>query len=766
MIAGRRKAGAADANRGEQEFEVHRFAVLHRVATSIRASTTPEEAAGHIWAALPEVVPCDVLQLCLLEDDGLVLRAVFPADLPWATARTRIPDEGALPWLAIRRREPCLHNGFSHRTSGSGSSRWPLGPAIQSALSAPLLGQQTAIGALTLLSTRRAAYSEGDADWVQALADPLAGFLENLRLRHELTEANLDWEQTFASVEDLLAVINRDGRVLRVNHGYGGRSVEEMVGRDGSEVFAFCGEGAIPPERVLQRCREVCAELTAPDREHALSVSGHPVRGQDGQVTRVLVCARDVTSERRMESQLFQSAKLAAIGEMAAGVAHELNSPLTAMIGNASLLLRRTAPDDKAYRMLSDIKTCGHRCKKIITNLLTFARQDSYVLEPLRLNDVVASAIDLIGYQLSKSGIPVERRLDPGLPAILGNAQQIEQVLVNLLLNARDAVEGREPKAITVTTGFAELDGGHFGAAITVSDTGAGIPSRHRERIFDPFFTTKEATKGTGLGLSVSMGIAKAHGGTLTVESRPGAGSTFALVLPFPEQRLSEEGGEGPLRAAAARSVPAEALEKLRPSLDLARKLGRLHAQLGTAGLTTVDVVGAADPAAWGTGVLTAAALAGLLSPPSEEEALDLAGARRLARERGVRVIEAAPAIAEEPTFSLRVKVETSLGTCTLTGALFGKRDPRLVEIDGFRIEAPLQGHLLIFWAHDRPGLVGSIASLLAAHAIGIRQMRSAAEGEAGGALAVFHVDSPVGDEVLSELRQTPSLLRVAGATL
>jgi D-3-phosphoglycerate dehydrogenase len=129
-------------------------------------------------------------------------------------------------------------------------------------------------------------------------------------------------------------------------------------------------------------------------------------------------------------------------------------------------------------------------------------------------------------------------------------------------------------------------------------------------------------------------------------------------------------------------------------------------------------------------------------------------------------VLEAAPAVEENPAFSVRVKVETSEGSRTLAGALFGKREPRLVEIGGIRIEAALQGHLLIFWAHDRPGLVGSIASLLAAHAIGILQMRSAAEAGAAGALAVFHVDRAVGDEVLSELGRLPSLVRVARATV
>jgi hypothetical protein len=410
--------------------------------------------------------------------------------------------------------------------------------------------------------------------------------------------------------------------------------------------------------------------------------------------------------------------------------------------------------------MLADIKACGQRCKKIISNMLTFARQDSYVFEPVQLEHVVRSALDLIGYQLEKARISLEIGFGSALPSVLGNPQQLEQILVNLLLNARDAVESAPEKVIRVTTHLGTFEGGHPGVAISVSDTGEGIRSRHVDKIFDPFFTTKEATRGTGLGLSVSMGIAKAHGGTLLVESRPGAGSTFTLLLPLADQQLSDyllAGGGRP----HCTPPPPEPLEELRPALHLARALGRFQAQLAAESLQEVEIgcLGHAE-----ADVLTSAVLEGLLSSDGQGT-VTLANARAVARARGVRIVESALAGGDEYALLLRLRSVSASGVSTVAGVLHGRHEPRLLALDGRRLEAVLEGHLLVFWAHDRPGLLGSIASLLASRGVDIRQMRSA---EPGGeaAVAVFSVDNPVGDALLAELRSLPGVLRVARASL
>lgn len=253
---------------------------------------------------------------------------------------------------------------------------------------------------------------------------------------------------------------------------------------------------------------------------------------------------QDVSEKVKIEAQLVQSAKMAAIGEMAAGIAHELNSPLTAILGNAQLLMRESK-SEPFFPLMGDIYKCGVRCKKIIQNLLTFSRQEEYHFECLSMNDLVEDGFGLIGYQLTVSGIMIEKNLSPSPLFFRGRRHQIEQILINLLLNARDALNGKESPQITIETFRLQLEEGSF-VALSIQDNGSGIKPEHLPQIFRPFFTTKAATKGTGLGLSVSLGIAEAHGGRLFAESEVNQSSKFTLLLPFLE---TEEHGYGEEKA-------------------------------------------------------------------------------------------------------------------------------------------------------------------------------------------------------------------------
>ncbi|HPZ65525.1 MAG TPA: ATP-binding protein [Bacillota bacterium] len=187
--------------------------------------------------------------------------------------------------------------------------------------------------------------------------------------------------------------------------------------------------------------------------------------------------------------------------------------------------------------MIKDINNCGMRCQRIIQNLLTFSRQEEYTFEPVQINDVVESALSLIQYQVEKSKIKLTRRLQPDLPPILGNAHSLEQILINLLLNAKDAVEQKENAEISIAT---MIRPENF-ITVEVRDNGCGIEPGHIPHIFDPFYTTKKVGKGTGLGLSVSLGIAQSHGGIIDVESSPGEGSCFSLILPINKDNHHED---------------------------------------------------------------------------------------------------------------------------------------------------------------------------------------------------------------------------------
>ncbi|QRG66731.1 sensor histidine kinase [Brevibacillus choshinensis] len=246
---------------------------------------------------------------------------------------------------------------------------------------------------------------------------------------------------------------------------------------------------------------------------------------------------QDVSEKINIEAQLVQSAKMAAIGEMAAGIAHELNSPLTAILGNSQLLLREMK-ESPAAPLMNDIYQCGVRCKKIIQNLLTFSRQEEYLFSTISINEVVEDALSLIGYQLSVSGLTVTKELaDPPL-LFHGSRHQIEQIVINLLLNARDALVGREDPFIEIRSLLVEEDDGDAYVGLSVHDNGEGIAADSLRQIFQPFYSTKERSKGTGLGLSVSLGIAEAHGGKLLAESEENQYSRFTLLLPLLREEI------------------------------------------------------------------------------------------------------------------------------------------------------------------------------------------------------------------------------------
>ena len=249
------------------------------------------------------------------------------------------------------------------------------------------------------------------------------------------------------------------------------------------------------------------------------------------------------------------------------------------------------------------------------------------------------------------------------------------------------------------------------------------------------------------------------HLGASTVEAQE------AVAIQVAEQ-IVDYLTRGTIRNAVnVPSVPAEVLAQMGPYLDLARSLGRLQAQLGVEGLTCVQLQYSGRMAEGRTGLLTAAALEGLLSA-SVGERVNLVNAPVVARERGIRVVESSAADGEDYTAFMRLVVETRHGRFTLAGAIFGRREPRIVEIDGIPIEAIPRGDLLVFWNYDRPGLVGSIGTTLGKHAINIGQMQFGREAPGGRAVTVVNVDTPVPPDVLEELRALPNVISVTSARL
>jgi PAS domain S-box-containing protein len=256
-------------------------------------------------------------------------------------------------------------------------------------------------------------------------------------------------------------------------------------------------------------------------------------RAAEEEVRRLLDDARAHEGElREKQEQLMPAAKLASIGQLATGVAHEINNPLNNIglfVGNVLDAMKRgELVPEKAIRHLDAALEQTKKATTIIEHLRMFGRRATTSFEPVRMEHVIRSAVALMEAPFRHGGVELVMELSPDDPPVMGNAIQLEQVLLNLLTNARDAVEGTPQKSVRVAS---TVKGSHV--EVLVSDTGIGIPAELQSRVFDPFFTTKDVGKGTGLGLSISYGNTMDHGGAISVDSEPNEGTTFTITLPL-----------------------------------------------------------------------------------------------------------------------------------------------------------------------------------------------------------------------------------------
>ena len=283
-------------------------------------------------------------------------------------------------------------------------------------------------------------------------------------------------------------------------------------------------------------------------REATLNIAIAPLVSKDQEQIGRLIIFDDVTDRAELEQRLVQADKLSSIGLLAAGVAHEVNTPLAVISTYAQMLAKQMAEDSPQKTLILDkIAKQTFRASEIVNSLLNFSRTSSTSFGDVSLNRVVQETLSLLEHQLKTSGIQVKSELDASLPAIHGNTGKLQQVFLNLFLNARDAMSGGG--TLEVRTWW---DNGVV--KVEVDDSGHGIAPEHLHRIYDPFFTTKGAQKGTGLGLSVTYGIIQEHGGSIEVINRPGGGARFRLELP-----LSRAAARTPITAAPVNAAPVNA---------------------------------------------------------------------------------------------------------------------------------------------------------------------------------------------------------------
>lgn len=411
----------------------------------------------------------------------------------------------------------------------------------------PCVSKQTTVAVLALgEKDRHEPLSSEDMALLVAVAAQVATSIENGRLYQALKAQATEVERMrrfndniLESLDDGLAVVDADDRVIRWN-----RALESLTGFVRTEAVGRRLDDLLPAS-VIETLREARAEhpegaalyrvpLSSPrrpaDASLFVNIAAVPLQGsQPGEFAEgTIVVFEDVTARARLEEQLQISDKMASIGLLAAGVAHEVNTPLTGISSYTQMLLERADPENPATKLLEKIERQTFRAAKIVNGLLALARggQASNERGLVDLNAVVNDVLSLLEHQLRAVNVQVRRELSAEPVMVLGMEHKLQQVFLNLFINARDAM----PKGgwLTIST-----RAGQEAVIVEVADTGAGIPADQLARIYDPFFTTKSIGQGTGLGLSITYGIVQEHEGTISCHSRPGEGARFTLSFPL-----------------------------------------------------------------------------------------------------------------------------------------------------------------------------------------------------------------------------------------
>lgn len=416
----------------------------------------------------------------------------------------------------------------------------------------PLVVEDRLLGVMAMFSREQLADDTLDA--MASVADVVSQGIERKRAEHELSKSEERYRDLVENAHDIIYSHDLQGNYTSMN-----KAGERITGYTHDESLALSLAAIVAPED-LPKTQEMLRRKIAGERVTAyemeiIAKDGHRVAVeantklvyQDGVPVGVQGIARDVTERKQLEEQLRQSQKMEAIGQLAGGVAHDFNNLLTAINGYSSLALQRLEDSHPVKPYLEEVKKAGDRAANLTRQLLAFGRKQ--ILQPLALNlNGVVSDMSKLLRRLIGEDIELTAKLDADVGRVMADPGQIEQVLVNLIVNARDAM----PRGgnLTIETKNAELDkeygSKHVGVApgsyvmLAVSDTGIGMSEETRKRIFEPFFTTKEKGKGTGLGLSTVYGIVKQSGGNIWVYSEPGKGTTFKVYLPRAESKARE----------------------------------------------------------------------------------------------------------------------------------------------------------------------------------------------------------------------------------
>jgi two-component system NtrC family sensor kinase len=541
------------------------LAALHKISATLTSTLQLDEILTSTIDGIRQILNVEAASLLLLDEEQgeLLFKKTLSEDPDWTFQYSAQVGQG-LAGDCVRTGEPIIVNAIEADPRFSNTVDAVADFQTRNLLCAPLIAHGQKLGAIEVLNKLDGPFNLHDQELLLSMTASVANAIYNARLFHKLTVANADLEASrwevmrsrstllalFDGIPNPIYIVDRDYKLIAVNktcarsarpasdgQSRAARSdalvrptPQELVGRlcyraiyGRSEPCAGCriAETLATGHSTHRSERRDEAEEQTSDWE----ISAYPISNERAETVQVIVVGEDVTEKRRLEASLFQSEKLAAIGQLAAGVAHEINNPLAAIIANSQLLQRDLPKDSEAYESVDLIARAGDRAMRVVRSLLDFARQEHYEFASIDLNDSIEQALALIQHQLR--AVTLVRDLAPDLPPIPASQDHLQGVWLNLLLNARDALNGSGGEVRVITRQADEA------LEVTIADTGSGISPEKLSRIFEPFYTTKGPGRGTGLGLAVCHRIIKQHGGRIHVESHLKQGTKFTITLPF-----------------------------------------------------------------------------------------------------------------------------------------------------------------------------------------------------------------------------------------
>ncbi|MGH7628136.1 MAG: ATP-binding protein, partial [Gemmatimonadales bacterium] len=422
-----------------------------------------------------------------------------------------------------RTRGPLLVDNAAAADPASGLDASP--QSVGSWLLVPLSLGERVIGALTVRAPA-GAFGPTDLSLAEAFAAQAAGALESSSLVERFDAGRRSWRDVVDAIAPALCIVDEDGSIRRANQAFSdlvGTEPVAVVGRLWRELLP--AEWRPDVERLLSAAGEL-SEIELRRGDDAFAASSVPFTS--GDRSSVVLLFDDRTERRRLQDQLIQSEKMSAVGQLIAGIAHDLNNPLASVVGFADFLAERPDVPAGLREPLSVIREEAERASNIVKSLLGFARKQDRRRQPTPLRPLLEATLLLLRNELMARRVESRLEVEPELPAPAADANQLQQVLVNLINNAAQAIASAGRPGTIVVRARRWLDG----VAIDVIDDGPGMSEELAARVFDPFFTTKPEGHGTGLGLSISHGIVKEHGGRITLLTEKGQGATFTVQLP------------------------------------------------------------------------------------------------------------------------------------------------------------------------------------------------------------------------------------------